>query len=235
MLIAVFIAAYTLWTQQQVPENVPPKLISAVPIEASAHPVDTPLVTPIPNLGMPEIVPAVLAAVTTKPQPTETPSNKTVINSSQPVNTPTVKPSTSPTTEPTATASATTTASSTPTVSPSPVPSTSPTPTPTTPKPTVKPVSQTELDGLFTKYADEYKVDKEQLKRIAKCESGFNTNAKNLYYGGLFQFSEASWKGYRKQMGKNTDPELRYDPEAAINTAAYLISTGRAGAWPNCK
>jgi soluble lytic murein transglycosylase-like protein len=102
-------------------------------------------------------------------------------------------------------------------------------------QPTIHPISKIELEKLLTEYADQYKIDKEQLKNIAQCESGLNPKATNMYYGGLFQFSPQSWKGYRRLMGKRTDPELRFDPEAAVNTAAYMISTGRTSAWPNCK
>lgn len=93
------------------------------------------------------------------------------------------------------------------------------------------------MDALFTKYAQEYKVDREQLKRIAVCESKLNINALNKAhgYGGLYQFSVATWKSYRKMISQDVNPDLRFDPEEAIETAAWMLSTGRATAWPNCK
>lgn len=92
-----------------------------------------------------------------------------------------------------------------------------------------------ELDALFTKYSYQYKIDRVKLRKIAICESNLNINAHNLYYLGLYQFSESSWKSYRKLMGTDTDQSLRVDPEQSIKTAAWMISTGRENAWPNCK
>ncbi|MDQ3099107.1 MAG: transglycosylase family protein [bacterium] len=192
------------------------------------------------------ISPAVLAAtIQTTTAPTASPMLEvvsTVKPTSQPTLKPTIKAATKPTALPTIT----------PTQSPSPsssatssVPATEsamlksspplePSATPK-PEPKIQPISKAEIEKLFVEYADQYKIDKEQLKRISQCESGLNPNATNMYYGGLFQFSPASWKGYRRLMGKRTDPELRFDAEASINTAAFMISTGRTSAWPNCK
>lgn len=158
--------------------------------------------------------------------------------------TPTIQTNLYSTPETTATTTATNEPTTTPISSPSPTVTVTPAPTNTpqatysashtsTPKPT--PISKAQLDLLFEKYAKEYNIDKEQLKRIAQCESGLNPNATNLYYAGLYQFSPASWKGYRKLMGKRTNPDLRFDPEASINTASFMLSTGRSSAWPNCK
>lgn len=130
----------------------------------------------------------------------------------------TPKPSATPTLKPTA---ALTTPA--PTVAPTPISTVTPQPTPT------------DLNALFTKYGDEYKVDKEQLKRIAVCESKLNTNAGNKWYAGLYQFGEGSWAAIRKELGQNTDIALRKNPEEAVRTAAFVLSKGRANIWPNCK
>lgn len=118
------------------------------------------------------------------------------------------------------------------------------TPTPTITikpqQPTATPIPQpvvaapTDLDSLFSKYADEYKVDKEDLKRIAKCEAGFNTNADTGLYAGMYQFAAATWISTRSAMGLDTNPDLRKNAEEAIRTAAYKISNGGRGSWPNC-
>ena len=125
------------------------------------------------------------------------------------------------------------------TPTPSPIPTLSPTPIPPTLTPTPKPtpvvVSAEELIGYFNRYAGEYGVDVWQLRRIAECESGFNTNAANRYYLGLFQFSAPSWKNLRQIMGQDANPDQRVNPQEAIKTAAYAISIGRASIWPNCK
>jgi hypothetical protein len=134
--------------------------------------------------------------------------------------------------------------SPTPTPTPTPTPSPSLTPSPTstlqpsaTPVPTPTPyvVSGEELTSLFERFANEFGVDVWQLRRIADCESGFNTNARNLNYLGLFQFSPQSWKSIRQLMGTDTNPDLRVNPEEAIKTASYAISIGRSSMWPNCK
>lgn len=122
----------------------------------------------------------------------------------------------------------------TPTNTPTPTPTDTPTPTPTpTPVPTV--VTSQDLESLFTKYTDEYHVDKERLKRIAACESGFNTQANfNNLYVGMFQFSEGAWTSTRTNMGLSTDQELRKNAEESIKTAAFMLSRGQENAWPSC-
>lgn len=130
-----------------------------------------------------------------------------------------------------------------PTIAPSftPIPTASPSPTLTpsptaTPSPTLVPVIilPEDLDKLFTKYCDEYSVDKELLKRIAKCESGLNPNAGSNKYAGLFQFAEPIWIQTRTLLGQNPDTSLRFNAEEAIKTAAFMISQGHFGIWPNC-
>jgi hypothetical protein len=89
-------------------------------------------------------------------------------------------------------------------------------------------------DVLIKKYASMYSVDAGLLVRIAKCESGFNPQAVNGPFAGMYQFMSGTWISNRKAMGLNTDPALRYDAEESIKTAAYKISHDGAGAWPVC-
>jgi soluble lytic murein transglycosylase-like protein len=121
---------------------------------------------------------------------------------------------------------------------PTPLPTSTPTPTPiptAMPTPTPLPViAPGELDSLFTKYAQAYQVDAELIKRIAQCESKFNTQAENGPYAGLFQFLDQTWTGVRTRMGENPDVELRKNTEEAIKTAAYHIARGGKRAWANC-
>jgi soluble lytic murein transglycosylase-like protein len=127
---------------------------------------------------------------------------------------------------------------SAPSATATPQPTATPSPTikpTTTPSPKPKKITLAEIEELFTKYSQKYNIDREQLKRIAVCESKLNVNAKNLYYAGLYQFSESTWKSYRRMLKLNTNPDLRFDAEASINTAAWMLSTGRQSAWPNCK
>lgn len=109
-----------------------------------------------------------------------------------------------------------------------PMPTSEPTPLPTTP-------AASDLESLFEKYGNEFGVDKELLKKIAKCESGFNTNANNSgMYLGMFQFASQTWVANRNRMGLDSNPDLRTNAEEAIRTAAYIISKSGPGAWPNC-
>lgn len=106
------------------------------------------------------------------------------------------------------------------------------TPTPTPPPAVTAPV---DLDGLFSRFASEYSVDREQLKRIASCESHFNNDATNGDYVGMFQFAASSWSAVRSRMNADPNPDLRRNPEEAIKTAAFHISRGGQNAWPSCK
>lgn len=119
-----------------------------------------------------------------------------------------------------------------PTATPTLLPTNTPFPTPTS-APTIAVV--VDLEALFTKYSNEFGADKEMLKKIARCESGFNTNSNNSgMYLGMFQFAAPTWISTRGAMGLDTNPELRTNAEEAIKTAAYMISKGRHAAWPNC-
>src|SRR3989344_4908892 len=132
--------------------------------------------------------------------------------------TPTAEPAPTATPEPT----------STPTPTFTPTPTDTPTPTPT---PIAAPV---DLEALFTKYSNEYSVDKDLLKRIADCESHFNSEAVNGDYIGMFQFATSSWSSTRSAMGLDTNPDLRRNSEEAIRTTAFKIANGGQSSWPNC-
>jgi hypothetical protein len=56
----------------------------------------------------------------------------------------------------------------------------------------------------------------------------------NGVYGGLFQFSSSTWISTRQAMNLDTNTELRFNPEEAIRTAAFKISTMGLSPWPNC-
>lgn len=137
--------------------------------------------------------------------------------------------------EETLTALPTATPTPEPTSTPTPTPTETPTPTPTaipTPPPVSAPV---DLESLFSRFSGEYSVDKELLKRIAKCESGFNSESSNGDYLGMYQFATSSWSTVRTRMNADPNPDLRKNPEEAIKTAAFHIAAGGAGAWPSCK
>lgn len=125
----------------------------------------------------------------------------------------------------------------TPTFTPTPTPTPTDTPTPTpspSPTPTPIPVSSEQLDAWFTQYANHYSVDRSLLWHIAACETGLRTNAINWIYGGMFQFSPNTWRANRELINMDPNPDLRFNPEEAIRTAAFVLSTRGAGAWPHC-
>lgn len=98
---------------------------------------------------------------------------------------------------------------------------------------TPQPSPQT-IDSYFEKYSKDYQVEESLLRKIAVCESGYNTSAENGVYGGMFQFTSLTWISTRQSMGENIDPDLRYNAEEAIKTAAYKISQNGIGSWKNC-
>lgn len=126
------------------------------------------------------------------------------------------------------------TPTSTPTPTNTPTPTRIPTPT-SLPTPTRYPASAQDIDGWFERYSREYGIDIALLRKIAVCESGYNSISKSKHgYGGMFQFSESSWKSTRIEMGLDPNPDLRFHPEEAIKTASYKISRQGTSAWPAC-
>jgi len=155
----------------------------------------------------------------------------------QPKNTLLVSPQeTTPTTTlPSQTPTPTLTPSPSTTPSPTFIPTLTPTPTPTPiPIPTPSPASTSDINSLIDRFATQYGQDPNVIRHIALCESGFNSNAVNGSYLGLFQFGPVTWKNIRQQMGENPDSNLRASAEESIQTAAYALSLGKGGLWPNC-
>jgi hypothetical protein len=112
---------------------------------------------------------------------------------------------------------------------PTPVPSPVPTPLPS---PII--VTSQQLDDWFTTYSNQFSVDRQKLWNIAVCESGLNPNVRNGDYGGLYQFATHTWQTTRTAMNLDSNPDLRFNPEEAIKTAAFKIATGGLSSWPNC-
>jgi len=135
---------------------------------------------------------------------------------------------------PTSTPQATTTPqklSSTPIQKPTTTPTVTKTPTPT-PKPL--PATSQEINGFIERFSAQYGIDPNVIRYIAICESGFNSNAQNGSYKGLFQFKEITWKNIRKEMNEDTRFDLVFSPEEAVQTATYAYSKGKTSIWPNC-
>jgi len=119
-----------------------------------------------------------------------------------------------------------------PIVFPTPLPSPSPSPSPfPSPLPSFKPEG---IHGFIDKFSNEYNLDPDLLRHIAICESDFNPLAENLSYSGLYQFSPNTWIKYRNLLNQDPNPDLRLNAEAAVQTAAYVLSIGNSYIWPNC-
>lgn len=110
-----------------------------------------------------------------------------------------------------------------------------------TPKPKPKPtpvpqpvVTSQQINEFIERFASQYSVDPNVLRYMALCESGFNPKAYHAGYAGLFQFGPITWKDLRREIGEDPNPDLRYNAEEAVQTAAYTISKGKTALWPNC-
>ena len=92
----------------------------------------------------------------------------------------------------------------------------------------------TELGSLQKKLAPATSgatsTSNDYLKKIAHVESGAGgatAKAKTSSASGLFQFTDATWAGTVKQMGKNYTPEDRFDPQKAKEVAAYFTEQNK--------
>jgi hypothetical protein len=122
----------------------------------------------------------------------------------------------------------------TPTPTATPTASLTPTPTkvPKLPRPT--PAPSMEVYGMIERFSAQYSVDPNVMRHLAICESGFNSSAVNGAYIGLYQFGPVTWKNLRKEIGEDTNTNLRFSAEESTQTAAYALSLGKKGIWPNC-
>lgn len=94
--------------------------------------------------------------------------------------------------------------------------------------------SQEAIDNMLISYANYYDVDHTLLRHIAFCESRFDPKATNSIYAGMYQFNTTTWIATRERMNADPNPELRFDAEEAIRTAAFKIGNGGVNAWKYC-
>lgn len=134
---------------------------------------------------------------------------------------------------PTPSSTPTPTLTPTPTITPSPTSTPSPTYTPT-PTNTPTPLPKSQYENYFEQYSNQYAVDINVLKKIAHCESGMGPGAQNGPYGGMFQYTEVTWKSIRMQMGADPNPALRFGIKESIETAAFHISREGTKPWQGC-
>lgn len=95
---------------------------------------------------------------------------------------------------------------------------------------------QVDILGLIRKYAAEYGANADVMVSIARCESGFNANAVSPSgsYKGIYQFVTSTWQSNRREMGLDDNPNLMFNLEEAIKTAAFKMGRDGYGAWPVC-
>lgn len=93
-----------------------------------------------------------------------------------------------------------------------------------------------DIHMLIQKYAALYGANPDIMTIIARCESGFRPEALSPSgaYAGLYQFVASTWVSNRKAMGLDPNPDLRYNAEEAIKTAAFKMGRDGYGAWPVC-
>ncbi|MDP9363526.1 MAG: transglycosylase SLT domain-containing protein, partial [Chloroflexota bacterium] len=87
--------------------------------------------------------------------------------------------------------------------------------------------SKAELIRLIEEAADYYDQPREDMLRVARCESELTPTAVNPRTGdsGLFQFNPDTWQ---------TTPYRRYDifdPRASAFAAGWMWSVGRRNEW----
>jgi hypothetical protein len=92
------------------------------------------------------------------------------------------------------------------------------------------------MEGWFQEYGQAFNVEPDKLKRMANCESHFNSGvvSSSGAYGGMYQYSASTWASTRNAMGADPNPDLRFDAQQSILTTAWKISVGGIGAWPVC-
>jgi soluble lytic murein transglycosylase-like protein len=91
-----------------------------------------------------------------------------------------------------------------------------------------------QINEFIDRFASQYGVSPDVLRYIAICESGFNPSAKNYVYAGLYQFNATTWKNLRLKIGEDTNADLRFNAEEAVQTASYAVSIGDHAIWPHC-
>lgn len=97
-----------------------------------------------------------------------------------------------------------------------------------------KPSAPEDIHQLIERYSSEYGANKDMMIIIAKCESGFRAEATNGSFAGIYQFLGSTWKSNRNAMGLDPNPDLRFNAEESVKTAAFKMGRDGYGAWPVC-
>lgn len=91
-------------------------------------------------------------------------------------------------------------------------------------------VSKEKIDGWLKKYAKQYSVSYEEMKRVMLCESTGKIDAigDNGKAYGLFQFWENTFNLFSKEMGESLEYK---NPEDQVKLASWAFSKGKQPHW----
>lgn len=95
-----------------------------------------------------------------------------------------------------------------------------------------------EVDRAITEAAREFRLNETKLRKVIRCESGFNPfNSPGSYYG-LGQHLKSEWNGRVAAFNRGYDPDVIGNPHAPFDnarvTAWMAHNEGDWGAWPEC-
>jgi hypothetical protein len=85
--------------------------------------------------------------------------------------------------------------------------------------------------AVITLYAQAYDVPTDYALCIAQAESSLDTHAVNGEYVGPWQWGIPFWEEMRAEMGRDPDPDLRYDLRESTQTAMYAFRRGFQYKW----
>ena len=90
-----------------------------------------------------------------------------------------------------------------------------------------------EIMRIITESANQYGVNPQTMLRIAKCESGFDTQAKNKVSTatGTFQFTAGTWTDGVKKRDLDWTLSDRKDIYKAADMAAWYMGNGEYERW----
>lgn len=94
--------------------------------------------------------------------------------------------------------------------------------------------SSTTAPLVLEAFAYRYGIDANEFRKVAECESHLNEKAwnkldPNTGSKGVFQFQDATFAHYSKEVGI-VNPDV-FNPWHNIETAAYMFSKGEQKQW----
>lgn len=94
-------------------------------------------------------------------------------------------------------------------------------------------VTNPTIENIVNFYAKKYDVSAKDMLCTLKHESGYRKYAQNgqSTATGIAQILIGTWKGWRKEMHEDQNPNLRFDADESIKTMAWAFSKGKQNAW----